>query len=125
LKCEQDGFTREDALEFIQHIDEPELYSSEPYKIFGMAISSIAGGTAAVIVGILCALAEGCSSTTMSGSGSNDCFGYIFGCIGVVLGGLIFLAITAMLWAILAFYVMQTSQMWNTMQVIDNAVENG
>jgi hypothetical protein len=68
-----------------------------------MAVSSIAGGAAAVFVGILCALAEGCG-THSSGGSSGDCCGYIFGCIGVVLGGLVFLAITAMLWAILAFY---------------------
>jgi hypothetical protein len=88
-----------------------------------MAVSSIAGGVAAIFVGILCALAESCHSTSVSGSG--DCCGYIFGCIGVTLGGLVFLAITAMLWAILAFYVAQTSSVWLAMREIDNAVENG
>jgi uncharacterized membrane protein YeaQ/YmgE (transglycosylase-associated protein family) len=88
-----------------------------------MAVSSIAGGAAAVIVGVLCGLAEGCQHSSSSSGG--DACGYLFGCIGAVLGGLIFLAITAMLWAILAFYAAQTSIVWDSMNVIDNAVENG
>ena len=88
-----------------------------------MAVSTVAGGIAAIFIGILCALAEGCHNTSSGGGG--DCCGYIFGCIGVVLGGLFFLAITSCLWAILAFYSVQTTNVIYSLAAIDNAVNNG